>query len=264
MASKLRSPGGAHDSSLFASMHKDKAKFQTPVEHVEGPPIEIDEEAAQEKIQSLIGSSDPLSDYIFSLKNVDPRLLGRIDGWLHEIEPKDKYLEGHARQVAQYALAIGQQLGLDEKSLEDLHLAALLHDVGKLGIPQEILQKPDEDLNDDELIIIMKHSIDGANLLSTQAELSHLAPFVHSHHEEFNGNGYPHGLNGEGIPLASRIINVANAYHNMVAPLCFRSPMDPTKAQEELTKGAGTVYDPRVVEALILAIMQQKIPAVVA
>jgi HD-GYP domain-containing protein (c-di-GMP phosphodiesterase class II) len=87
---------------------------------------------------------------------------------------------------------------------------------------------------------------------------------VHSHHEEFNGNGYPHGLNGEGIPLASRIINVANAYHNMVAPLCFRSPMDPTKAQEELTKGAGTVYDPRVVEALILAIMQQKIPAVVA
>jgi putative nucleotidyltransferase with HDIG domain len=267
MFGKPKGPtGAAQGSSLLASLHKDKSKFhaESP-EFVEGPPLEIDEKQAQAKLEELLASKNPTSDYIFATQGLDVRMLGRIDGWITQIEQKDKYKNGHARQVAEYAQAIAKQMGLTPAEIDQIRLAALLHDVGKLGAPQEILQKPDDQLTDEELLLVMRHPIDGADLLESFPELSNLGPIVRAHHEEFDGNGYPGrdgvGLKGEEIPLAARIIAVADSYHAMTSDLIYRQGLAPTQAQEELTKGANSLWDARCVEALILCVMQQIVPA---
>lgn len=258
----LAKPKGPPPASpLMASFHKDKSKYTPELVRVEGAPIEIDEAAAQAKLKQILSSSNPTSDYIFATPGLDARMLGRIDGWVSQIEQKDKYLNGHARQVAEYATAIARQIGMAEDEVNTIRLAALVHDVGKLGAAPQVLQKPDEELSDNELLLMMKHPLDGAELLESFPELKHLAPIVRSHHEEFDGNGYPAGLKGEEIPLAARIVHVADSYHLLTSPLRMRPGLDPQQAQQEMTRGAGKQWDPRLVEALILCIMQGKVPA---
>lgn len=250
----------AQSSSLLASLHKDKSMFEQPANHVEfveGPPVEIDEKKAEAKLKELMSQSDPTSDYIFATQNVDMRILGRIDGWVTEIEAKDKYKSGHAKAVAEYSQAIAKQIGMGEKEIAEIRLAALLHDVGKLGLPKEVLQKSEDELTDEELVWIMKHPLDGSELIESIAELAHLAPVVLAHHEEYNGNGYPAGLAGEDIPLAARIIHLADSYHQMTTDLTYRKAMSAQDAQVELTKGAGSQWEARLVEALILCLMQK-------
>ena len=257
----------AQASPLLASLHKDKSKFTDAlpkVEHIEGPPVQIDEVAAEAKLKEILSSVNETSDYIFATPGLDARMLGRIDGWVSQIEQKDKYLNGHALQVAEYSTAIARQAGLSDQEVNTVRLAALVHDVGKLGAAPQILQKPDEELSDAELLLVMKHPLDGAELLDSFPDLKHLAPIVRAHHEEYDGNGYPAGLKGDEIPVAARIIHVADSYHVLTSPMRFRQGMSPNEAQQQLTKGAGTQYDPRFVEALILAIMQQKVPAAFA
>ncbi len=250
----------AQSSSLLASLHKDKSMFEQPANHVEfveGPPLEIDEKTAEAKLKALMSESDPTSDYIFATPNVDMRILGRIDGWVTEIEAKDKYKSGHAKAVAEYSQAIAKQIGMAETEIAEIRLAALLHDVGKLGLPKEVLQKSEEELSDEELVWIMKHPLDGSELIESIPELAHLAPVVLAHHEEYNGNGYPAGLAGEDIPLAARIIHLADSYHQMTTDLTYRKAMKAQDAQVELTKGAGSQWEARLVEALILCLMQK-------
>ncbi len=265
LAAMAKQKGPHVTSPLLASLHKDKAKFAepapAPAEFVEGPPIQIDEAQAQAKLQQILASASPTSDYIFATAGLDTRMLGRIDGWVSQIEQKDKYLNGHARQVAEYATAIARQAGLSEEEVGTVRLAALVHDVGKLGSAPQVLQKPDEELSDGELLLTMKHPLDGAELLESFPDLKHLAPIVRAHHEEYDGNGYPAGLKGEEIPVLARVIHVADSYHLLTSPMRFRQGMSPTDAQQVLTRGAGKQWDPRFVEALILAIMQQKVPA---
>jgi putative nucleotidyltransferase with HDIG domain len=244
-------------SPLLASLHKDKSKFQAAEKSevketfVEGPPVEIDEKEAKAKIDKILGSANPTSDYIFATPGLDARMLGRIDGWVSEIEQKDKYTDGHTRQVAEYATAIASEIGLSQKEIETIRQAALVHDVGKLGSAPQILQKPDEELSDPELITVMKHPLDGAELLESFPDLQELAPIVRAHHEEFDGNGYPQGLKGEEIPLAARIIHVANSYHEMISPMVWGPGMDPKEAQQEMINGAGKQWEPKLVEALL-------------
>ena len=144
-----------------------------------------------------------------------------------------------------------------------VRLAAIIHDVGKLGLPKLILQKHDEQLSDSELVMTMNHTIDGAKLIEEFPELAPLAPIILAHHEEFDGNGYPEGLAGDQIPLASRIIHACNAYTEMVSDLVFRQAMSPEQAQNNMIRGAGTTYDPDVVQALISSIQQGIVPPVI-
>ncbi len=228
------------------------------------PAEPIDEEAAKKKIEKLMSSgSNETSDYIFATGGLDTRLLGRIDGWVSQIESKDRYKTGHARQVAQYAVAIAEELGMkDSAELNTIRQAALVHDLGKLGIAQQILQKSDESLEDDQFVQKMGHAVAGAQLLESFPDLSHLAPIVIAHHEEFDGEGFPQGLKGEEIPIAARIICVANSYHELVAPKVYGNGMEPEAAQQIMVEGAGSQYDPAIVTALILAIQTKRVPAV--
>ncbi|HEY9679498.1 MAG TPA: HD domain-containing phosphohydrolase [Drouetiella sp.] len=257
-------------SALMASFHKDKSRFaqpsQPPTAPEAAPPAAaspIDEAAAQAKIQEMLKSSaNETSDYIFATPGLDMRMLGRIDGWVAQIEAKDKYVNGHARQVAELSTAIAKEAGLGASDVDLVRQAALVHDVGKLGSAAQILQKPDEQLSDPELITVMKHPLDGAELLESFPDLQKLGPIVRAHHEEYNGEGYPQGLKGDEIPVAARIIHVANSYHTFVSEKRFGPGISPQDAQQELVKGAGKQWDPTFVQALIQAIMSNKVPAI--
>ena len=147
------------------------------------------------------------------------------------------------------ASVIGQAIGLSAEELERLTTASLLHDIGKLGVPDLILRKP-ETLTRDERRVIEKHSAEGAKILSHVSELAGLAPIVLHHHEWYNGEGYPQGLKGEAIPLLSRIITVADSYDTMVTPLPHRQAMTHEDALDELRRYSGIQFDPDLVEAL--------------
>lgn len=265
---KGRGAQGPATSPLMASFHRDKTKFQAPPAAapppapVEAPPpAPIDEKKAQEKINQIMSSSaNTTSDYIFATPGLDARMLGRIDGWVMQIEQKDKYTNGHSRQVAEYACAIAKEIGLSQGEVDTIRQAALVHDLGKLGAAPQILQKDESELSDPELLLVMNHPMDGAELLESFPDLKHLAPIVRAHHEEYDGNGYPHGLKGDEIPVAARIISVANSYHNMISPTRTRAGADPTAAQQDMIKGAGKQWDPTMVEGLIQSIMQKKVP----
>lgn len=188
-------------------------------------------------------------------------MLGRIDGWVSQIEAKDKYLNGHARQVAEYSVAIAKGIGLDEEAQNLVRQVALVHDVGKLGAAAPILQKREEELHDSELITVMRHPIDGAELLESFPDLAHLAPIVRAHHEEYNGEGFPAGLKENEIPIEARIICLANAYHNMVSDMRYGPGMDPQEAQAEITRGAGRQWDPTLVQAFLQCLQTGAVPA---
>lgn len=264
-----RGGAGPATSPLMASFHRDKTKFQAPpaaapppAQAEAPPPAPIDEKKAQEKINQIMSSSaNTTSDYIFATPGLDARMLGRIDGWVMQIEQKDKFTNGHSRQVAEYACAIAREIGLSQGEIDTIRQAALVHDLGKLGAAPQILQKDESELSDPELLLVMNHPMDGAELLESFPDLKHLAPIVRAHHEEYDGNGYPHGLKGDEIPVAARIISVANSYHNMVSPTRTRAGADPIAAQQDMIKGAGKQWDPTMIEGLIQSIMQKKVPA---
>jgi putative nucleotidyltransferase with HDIG domain len=164
------------------------------------------------------------------------------------LEAKDRYVYGHARRVSGYATAIGRRMRLGVATLEEISLAALLHDVGKISTPDSILLKPFA-LTEEERAVVRLHSERGARLLAAVPEMDDVATAVRHHHENYDGTGYPAGLSGERIPLASRVIHVADAYDAMTSPRPFRDALDHDSAVRALKEGAGTQFDPEVVSA---------------
>jgi putative nucleotidyltransferase with HDIG domain len=164
------------------------------------------------------------------------------------LEAKDRFVYGHARRVSGYASAIGRRMRLGVPALEQISLAALLHDVGKISTPDSILLKPAA-LTEEERAIVRLHSERGARLLAAVPEMEEVAAGVRHHHENWDGTGYPEGLAGERIPLVSRIIHVADAYDAMTSPRPFRDALDHERAVRVLREGAGSQFDPEVVAA---------------
>ena len=163
------------------------------------------------------------------------------------LEKRDPYTGGHVRRVVAYTVLLGRQMGLSREELRDLRLAATLHDVGKITIPDRILGKPSP-LDPDEIEIMRRHAADGA------AIVSHLAnPWVlqgvRSHHERVDGKGYPDGLTDPEIPLAARIIAVADTYDAMTTSRPYRAGLPHERAAAEILAGTGTQFCPRVVAA---------------
>jgi putative two-component system response regulator len=162
------------------------------------------------------------------------------------MEAKDCYVYGHARRVSGYSVAIGRRMRLGVQLLEEISLAALMHDVGKIGTPDSILLKPAA-LTEEEQAVVRLHAERGARMLAKVPELEEAAAAVRHHHEDYDGRGYPEGLAGERIPIASRIIRVADAYDAMTSPRPFRDAIGHEAAVAQLMKGAGAQFDPEVV-----------------
>jgi putative nucleotidyltransferase with HDIG domain len=166
------------------------------------------------------------------------------------IDARDTYTSDHSQQLVLWAEMVARKLGCNEKDIEAICWAALLHDIGKIGIPDEILHKPSH-LNQEEWDTMKKHPEIGANIVSNIKKLKTAIPLIRHHHEHYDGNGYPSGLMGDQIPLGARILSVVDAYGAMIDRRVYRPPRNPEDAVTELQKKSGLQFDPRVVNAFI-------------
>lgn len=166
------------------------------------------------------------------------------------VELQDSYTADHANEVAELAVATGRRLGVEGVELDRLRYGALLHDVGKIGIPGELLRKPGP-LSPQERERMDEHTAIGARMLQRIPFLAPVAPLVRSAHERFDGGGYPDGLAGDAIPRGAMIIATCDAFHAMTSDRTYREAMDDESAIAELEANSGTQFDPAVADALI-------------
>lgn len=173
------------------------------------------------------------------------------------IDAKDTYTNGHSVRVAEYAREIARRIGKTAQEQEDIYYIGLLHDIGKIGIPNTIINKA-SGLTEEEYAIMKDHPRIGADILGTMTEIPGLSVGAHWHHELYNGTGYPDGLKGEEIPEIARIIGVTDAYDAMTSKRSYRDVMPQEAVKEELRKGSGTQFDPRFVEIMLQMMEEDK------
>lgn len=181
---------------------------------------------------------------------------GLILALSHASDLRDPYVHGHALHVARYAVLIAEELGLREERIESIRQAALLHDIGKIGIPEAILFKPSQ-LTGEEYELMKQHAMLGAALVQEIESLQHLAPLIRHHHEHYNGRGYPTGLAGDKIPLEARILSAADAIEAMASDRPYRKAGDAQAILRELQKHSGTQFDPIIVDAFTKVIRRK-------
>jgi HD-GYP domain-containing protein (c-di-GMP phosphodiesterase class II) len=180
----------------------------------------------------------------------ESRVLGIAWTLVEALEAKDPYIKEHLRAVSGLALRIGSEISLPGEQMEALTSGALLHDVGKIGIPDRILQKAGR-LTEDEYAEIKRHPVLGVSILTPATELASALPVVKHHHERFDGKGYPDGLHGEDIPLIARIVSVADAFDSMIRTRPYGYGISRKVALGEIEENSGTQFDPRIVRALL-------------
>jgi HAMP domain-containing protein len=167
------------------------------------------------------------------------------------VEARDKYTRGHSKRVTEFSVEIARRMGKPDWFLKDLESAALLHDIGKIGIPDNILHNSGP-LPPDGMAFIIGHPIGGENILNPVGSLARLCPIVRHHHERFDGSGYPDRLKGEDIPIAARIISVADSFDAMISVRSYKPTRDREDAMRELVRCRGAQFDPTCVDAFIV------------
>ncbi|MDE7246934.1 MAG: HD-GYP domain-containing protein [Lachnospiraceae bacterium] len=173
------------------------------------------------------------------------------------IDAKDRYTKGHSERVAGYSRKIAERLQLSEQEQQDIYRMGLLHDIGKIGIPDTIINK-DGKLTDEEYHIIQQHPVIGLDILSTISEIPNIANGARSHHERYDGFGYPDKLAGENIPFTARIIGIADAYDAMTSKRSYRDILPQEVVRAEIVKGKGTQFDPKCAEIMLEMIDEDK------
>jgi HD-GYP domain-containing protein (c-di-GMP phosphodiesterase class II) len=187
-------------------------------------------------------------------RNLRAGLVNTVHALARAVDAKDGYTHSHSQRVARYAAELGRALGLLEPQLEQLRSAGVLHDVGKIGIPDAVLLKPAK-LDAAELAVMRRHSELGRDIIAG-AGLEEIATWVLHLHERYDGRGYPEGLAGELIPLESRILHCADALEAMTSSRIYRPGMPVEAALEELEDGSGSQFDPHIVAALNLLVRE--------
>lgn len=174
-------------------------------------------------------------------------LIGFVRCMTATIDAKDHTTGGHSERVARMAVRLGKQMALPETTLGDVYLAGILHDIGKIGIQDSILQKPDK-LTVEEFDHLKQHVVIGDRIISNLKPFHHLRPGVRNHHERWDGGGYPDGLRGPETPLLARLLAVADACDAMLSPRPYRTAMPITKMESILLQGAGSQWDAGIVD----------------
>jgi len=172
-------------------------------------------------------------------------------------ETRDPYTTGHSLQVTHWAVAIAEKMGLSDQEVQALQLVGPLHDIGKIGVPDSVLNKPAR-LTSAEAILIQSHPVIAAHILGKIRAFADLIPVIKHHHEWYDGRGYPDGLKGEEIPLLARILAVADGFEAMTSERPYRLPKSREEAVEELKAGAGTQWDPEVVRVFLEVLEEEK------
>ena len=156
----------------------------------------------------------------------------------------------HSTQVAQLVKTTARKMDCDEEEIRSIYWAGLLHDIGKIGVPDKVLSKAGP-LTDDEWDVMKLHPAVGSNIVQSLQSISHIAPVIYAHQEKYNGSGYPEGLQGEQIPLGARILTVVDAYDAMTSDRHYRRARSHAEAAEELLQLGGKQFDPQVVEVFL-------------
>ncbi|CAN5890762.1 hypothetical protein BH24DEI2_BH24DEI2_22520 [soil metagenome] len=194
-------------------------------------------EVAQLRVRKVEKRADRLSEMYTKM----------LSSLARTLEVRDRHTQGHCERVAKNALVLGRALGLSETRLEQLYWSALLHDLGKIAVPEYILLK-DGALTDAEYAEVKRHAEYGADLLDSVAlEFAPIAEVVRSHHERFDGTGYPQRLSGEAIPLLSRVISIVDVFEALTSRRPYRQPLPPEKALSYVRAGAAEQFDPKLV-----------------
>ena len=183
---------------------------------------------------------------------------GTLKALARTVDAKSSWTAGHSTRVTETALKIGSAMRLPPNKLDDLHRAALLHDIGKVGVPAAILDKPGA-LDDDEYALIKKHPAIGARILEPIASYKDILPMVVQHHERYDGKGYPGGLSGDEIDIGARILAVADTFDAVKSDRPYRKGWALERAIDLITKEAGHQFDPDVVEAFLEIMRPEKI-----
>jgi putative nucleotidyltransferase with HDIG domain len=193
------------------------------------------------------------------IKELDQLSWGTLRALARAIDAKSPWTAGHSERVTSWALKIGRVLGLTEEEIDALHRGGLLHDLGKIGVPPEILDKPGK-LTEEETQTMRQHSELGARILEPIAAYADVIPMVLQHHERFGGAGYPNGIEGGVISLGARIFAVADSFDAMTADRPYRKAMDRERAIEIIKQESGKQFDPRIVQAFLQVMAQEVNP----
>lgn len=166
------------------------------------------------------------------------------------IDAKDRYTNGHSERVAEYSRMMAREMGMSQERQQEVYYAGLLHDIGKIGIPDSILKKSME-LSDEEYEEMKRHPVIGARILGEITELPGVDVGAHWHHEWYDGTGYPDGLKGEEIPETARLIAVADSYDAMTSKRCYRDVLPQEEVRRDIREGRGTQFDPRFADVML-------------
>jgi|GEM_PF-4788970 len=216
--------------------------------HTPGRPLADRDVRVMEVLARLVADELGYREDVAARRRLEAQAAGTM-ALAVALEVRDGYTGGHSREVVDLAVAVALRLGLPAGTVALVEQVALLHDIGKVGIPDALLHKP-EALSQDELAVMRRHPAIGAEMIGRIAPLAHLAAAIRAEHEHWNGGGYPEGLAGDGIPVASRITLVCDGYHAMISDRPYRRAMGHAEALAELRRCAGTMFWPEAVEAL--------------
>ncbi|MCR5671922.1 MAG: HD domain-containing protein [Butyrivibrio sp.] len=193
----------------------------------------------------------------FNLKNYRERqkndvrvILQSMNTFISFIDAKDPYTRGHSRRVAMYAAELAKRMRLSEDEIQNIYYAGLLHDAGKISVPDAVLNKPGK-LTDEERKLIQNHTVAGGKMLKQLSSLRGIRETALYHHERYDGKGYPEGLRGEEIPLYARIVGVADSYDAMSSSRVYRRHLNKDEIIDEIQKGSGTQFDPNIVPYMV-------------
>ena len=213
--------------------------------------INANAKCGQKDLEQMRGLSDQLAIAFANsnlLKELKELNVGTLYALARTVDAKSSWTAGHSVRVTQLAIDIAKVLGLSRESLDDLQRAALLHDIGKIGIPQSIIDKPGK-LTDEEYNVIKRHPSIGAAILNPIRAYASITPIVEEHHERFDGKGYPFGKSGKQIHLSARIMALADTFDAMVSDRPYRAGLPQEQALDIIRKEAGHQFDPSVVDA---------------
>lgn len=195
-------------------------------------------------------SAGPEIERVWLYREIRSMLINMMHAFVSTIEAKDKYTCGHSERVTNYSMQMAKLLGWKPETLDLLRISAILHDIGKIGVPETILLKP-ERLTENEYAIIKEHPLHGAKIVEKVPQFQSALPGILFHHERFDGRGYPHGLGGKDIPEFGRLIAVADAYDAMTGERPYRQKYSHEDAVAELKANCAKQFDPEMVEVFL-------------
>jgi putative nucleotidyltransferase with HDIG domain len=243
--------------SYFGVPLISKGKMMGVLEIFQRAPLEPDKEWL-DFLDTLAGQAAIAIDSVMQFENVQRSNSelslaydATIEGWSHALDLRDKETEGHTQRVTEMTIKLARSLGLGEEELAQVRWGALLHDIGKMGVPDGILLKPGP-LTDEEWVVMKKHPVFAYEMLSPIHYLKAALDIPYYHHEKWDGTGYPRGLKGEQIPLTARIFAVVDVWDALISDRPYRRAWSEEKARQHIQAGAGTHFDPQVVKAFLL------------